>query len=372
MRILQVLTYTSADGAYGGPVAVARAQCAELARRGHEVSLVTGWDGIERTEVEGVRVLPRPVRRVPGMGFAGLAAPHAWMDVRRLARTADVVHLHYARDLVQLPAAALVPRGTPLVLQAHGMVRPDERLAAKALDGLFVRRTYRQAAAHLCLTHAEEIDVPRVGSTNGTIERIRNGVPLPPDRAAWAATPRVLFLARLQERKRPVAFVEMAARLLSAGVRAEFVLHGPDEGELPAVNAAIERHGIAEHVRYGGALAPHDVPRVLADAQAYVLPSVREVFPMALIEAMAAGLPSLLTTDNGVATELAERGTALVTPEDPASMAAALAPVLEDRDAWGRLASSAREDVRRHFSPEAVADRLEDVYAQARTRRSAR
>lgn len=372
MRILHVLTYTSADGAYGGPVAVARAQCGELARRGHDVTLVTGWDGAAHTPIDGVRVLAHPVRKVPGMGFAGLLSPRAWADVRRFGRTADVVHLHYARDLVQLPAATLVPRGTPLVLQAHGMVRPDDRLAAKALDVLFLRRTYHRAAAHLCLTDAEERDVPRVGSPTGDVTRIRNGVPVPPQHAEWAPRPRVLFLARLHERKRPVAFVEMAARLVGEGIDAEFVLHGPDEGELPAVLAAIERHGVAGHVRYAGPLAPHDVPDVLASAQAYVLPSVREVFPMALIEAMAVGLPSVLTTDNGLARELAERGTALVTDEHPAAMAAALAPLLTDPARWRTTAAAARADVRQHFSPEAVADRLEDVYARARSSRSTR
>ncbi|GAB3067870.1 glycosyltransferase [Nocardioides zeae] len=364
MRILQVLTYISADGAYGGPVAVARAQCAELAARGHEVQLVTAWDEQADPTVPGVRVRPHRAARLPGLGFAGLTSPGAWADVRRLARDADVVHLHYARDFVQMPSAASIPRRTPTVLQVHGMVRPDARATARLLDALFVRPAYRRASAHLCLTDDEEAALSDLGPVGGIVARIRNGVPLTATAATWSSRPRIVFLARLHERKRPLAFVEMAARMIADGSPARFDLYGPDEGEGSRVRELIASSGLEERVAYHGAVDPREVATILASAQAYVLPSVREVFPMALLEAMAAGVPSILTDDCGLSDELRSRGTAAVTDGSPAQLADAAARLTNDEATWTEASLRSRADVAAHFSPASVVDRLERIYQE--------
>ena len=75
-------------------------------------------------------VAPRP-DNVPGVGFAGLISPAVALKVFKLSRDADVVHLHFARDFVQV-AAVTLSRGAPLVLQAHGMIRPDRRASRVA------------------------------------------------------------------------------------------------------------------------------------------------------------------------------------------------------------------------------------------------
>ncbi|WZH52234.1 MAG: glycosyltransferase [Nocardioides alkalitolerans] len=364
MRILQVLTYVSADGAYGGPVAVARAQCAELAARGHEVQLVTAWDGQADPDVPGVRVRPHRAARLPGLGFAGLMAPGAWADVRRLGRDADVVHLHYARDFVQMPSAAAVPRSTPTVLQVHGMVRPDARASARLLDAAFVRPAYRRASAHLCLTADEEAALQDLGPVGGTVARIRNGVPVTSTAATWSPRPRIVFLARLHERKRPLAFVEMAARMIAAGSPARFDLYGPDEGEATRVRDLISSSGLEERIACHGAVDPRDVAAILASAQAYVLPSVREVFPMALLEAMAAGVPSILTDDCGLSDELRARGTAAVTDGTPEQLANAVTRVTSDEATWTEASRRSRADIAAHFSTASVVDRLERIYQE--------
>ena len=76
VRILHVVPLVSSDGGYGGPVSVARAQCEELARRGHRVILAAGWDGEAKMHIPGVTTrLHRAYQTVPGEGFAGLTSP---------------------------------------------------------------------------------------------------------------------------------------------------------------------------------------------------------------------------------------------------------------------------------------------------------
>jgi hypothetical protein len=74
MRILHVVTLVSADGAYGGPVAVAVAQTQALAELGHDVTLLAGWDGRAKLSAPKVDVqllrarADRPVRGRAGSG----------------------------------------------------------------------------------------------------------------------------------------------------------------------------------------------------------------------------------------------------------------------------------------------------------------
>src|SRR6478735_802081 len=104
MRIAHVVTYVSADGAFGGPVAVAIAQAEELARRGNDVHFLAGWDGVATLQIPGVDVrLFATKHRAPGL--SGLSAPGLRRFLGRHRDSFDVVHVHLGRDLVTLPAA---------------------------------------------------------------------------------------------------------------------------------------------------------------------------------------------------------------------------------------------------------------------------
>jgi hypothetical protein len=98
VRIAHVLTYVSADGAYGGPLAVLVAQCRELAARGHTVEVFAGWDGVATLEIPGVTVHLFPVVRAVPMGFSGLVSPALFRAVTTRLREFDVLHVHLSRD----------------------------------------------------------------------------------------------------------------------------------------------------------------------------------------------------------------------------------------------------------------------------------
>ena len=369
MRILQVLTLVSANGAYGGPVAVAVGQTQALAELGHDVTLLAGWDGVAKLSIPKVDVqLLRARQAVPGAGFAGLCSPGLWMEARRRATEADVVHVHLGRDMVSLPAALVAAScGRPLVVQTHGMVRVDHRLKAKVVDALLTRRALQHTAAQLVLTDEEEADAQVVAGRPLNTARVANGVVIPSLSAEWDGTtePEVVYCARLHHRKRPIAFVEMAAAFLDAGGVARFTMYGPDEGELSGVVRAIAAHGLGSKVKYLGALAPADVLPRLSQAQAYVLPSVNEPFPMSLLEAMSLALPSVITDSTGVSAAFATSGAAEVTDGTPTSMAQALSEVLASASAWQTRSSRARQEIAEHYRADSVARHLEDLYNTA-------
>ncbi|MEU2286246.1 glycosyltransferase [Streptomyces sp. NPDC013178] len=368
MRLVHVVTLVSDDGAFGGPTSVAVAQLEECAARGHDVTLVSLWRGRARAaeRIGAVRFVSRPARRlVPGRGCLGLMHPLLLRDLWRAMGRADAVHLHAGRDLVSLAALAVARlRRTAFVTQTHGMVEPRTGVVARVFDRVYVP-LLRRARCCLVLTERERRALTEVLGPDGPpLVSLPNGLRPAPVEAG--TRPRgdheVIFLARLHPRKRPEAFVEMAALVHKETPEARFTLYGADEGSLAAVNRLVADRGLTEVVSYGGALEHSAALEAYRKATVYVLPSVHEPFPMTVLEALAEGTPVVCTDSSGIAAELARRQAALVTDGSPEALADAVAALLVDEELRRGLAEAGRRAIDEVFSIRAVVDRLEDVY----------
>jgi glycosyltransferase involved in cell wall biosynthesis len=367
------VTLVSPDGAFGGPIRVALNQAAELRRRGHDVHLAAGWrgEGSPPSALDGIPAKLFPAfRLIRPMGFSGMVSPGLALWVLRNIGDYDIVHVHAGRDLISTTSMALawVRRGR-YVTQTHGMVQPDERLRAKIMDAAAVRGLLRAAGTRFVLTKHEEDGLVQVLGSSTTCEQLPNGVPAQPDFPdAVEDGGEVLFCARLHERKRPIAFVGMAAELLRRGLIAKFAMIGPDEGELAAVRDSISKRGLEKHVRYEGALNYDAVPGRMRQAAVYVLPSMHEPFPMSMLEALALGIPSVCTDTCDIAAPLREYGAAVVTDGSVTALADAVQVILTDDALRSELSRNARKVVAELFSMNAVGNRLERTYQSVVTR----
>ncbi|MFE5819638.1 glycosyltransferase [Streptomyces sp. NPDC056479] len=367
MKLVHVVTLVSEDGAFGGPTSVAAGQLEECATRGHEVTLLSLWRGKSPApaRIGSVPLRTRPARTLLPGRFTGLMHPLLVGDMWRSMGRADVVHIHAGRDLVSLTALAVATlRGKRFFTQTHGMVEPRHRVVAKLFDLLYVP-LLRRARGCLVLTERERRAVSEViGPEGPPLLTLSNGVR--PGHAAGverrSSAPEALFMARLHPRKRPDAFVEMAALVHAKLPGVRFVLYGADEGLLPTVRQLIATHRLGDVVSYGGALSYAEALRAHARAAVYVLPSVDEPFPMTVIEALSAGTPVVCTDTCGMADELARREAAVVTDGSPRAMADAVCVVLTDENRRDGLVRAGRRAVEESFSIHAVADRLEEIY----------
>jgi glycosyltransferase involved in cell wall biosynthesis len=363
MRILQVVTLLSPDGAGGGPAQVALNQSVELIGQGHDVTVAAATRGypVVPTELNGVPVKLFAARTlIPRTGFAGMGAPALSRWFHSNWAGFDIVHVHFARDLVVLPVALAARRHRmPYVLQTHGMVVPSGHPLAAPLDAAWTRKVVRDAGAVFYLNPQERDQLVAVGGQGLRLVALGNGVPDYPTAAPPTGPPEVLFVARMHPRKRPVAFVEMAKALLNAGVDARFTLIGPDEGEGPALRAAIDGE---PRIAWEGALPFAAVPQRMAAASVYVLPSVREPYPMSVLQAMSVGLPVVVSDDCGLA-QLVERADCgvVVEPEVPA-LAAAVESILADPSLARAMSGRALATVRTELGMTEVGDRLMDTY----------
>lgn len=377
MKILHVVTLHTPDHAFGGPTRVAlnlsRVQRAE-GDDARIMALGDGFDGPLPRQVEGVPVhLYRARRLLPMFEVSGITSGALLLAARRMMRGADVVHVHLMRDLVTLPAALLaLASGTPLVIQTHGMVDPTEKRVAQLTDLLGVRKVLRGADAVLHLTESERIDVNAVAAPVELTRTVRlvNGV-RPQKRKPGrdpARPPTVLFLARIQERKRPEDFVAAMPAVLAEHPDARFVLAGPDTGALPGTLRLARELGVLDSLDHVGPLGHEEVLAAGRQADVYVLPSIEEPLGVSVLEAMSVGTPVVITRTCGLGPDVAEAGAGRVIDsrvgEDAANahkVARAVLELLEPRanDAAGQ---AAWELVGEHFTIDVVTRRLRRTY----------
>ena len=188
-----------------------------------------------------------------------------------------------------------------------------------------------------------------------------NGTNLPTlDARPDNRTPVLGSVGRLVEAKDYRTLIEAAARLHDSGMDFHLCIvgDGPERADLERVIAAHELGGVVELVG-----AQSDVPSWLRGFDVFVLSSIREGQPLALLEAMAHGLPIVATRVGGIPSTV-EDGVeaALVGPGRPEELAATLQALLYDRQRRETLGRNARLRAERDFSIEAVATRYAQVY----------
>lgn len=375
MRILQVVTYISPDGAYGGPVRVAINQAKALRKMGHTVVILAaagGFNEVPPNEYDGVPVKLFPARRVlPKTGFAGLTSPRLLLWLAHSVKSADVVHVHLARDLVTLPAAALsVLAKKPLVVQTHGMIDHTDNVLANPLDKLLTRPILRRARSVLHLTATERDALIAVAGKTLKFRHLPNGVVVPPNRAIEQksgpqAVPEVIYLARLHARKRPLFVLGAASELQTRWPCARFVLVGPDEGEGRKISQAIQQTTHSGYATWVGALPPRETSERMLNSSIFVLPSVNEPFGMSVIEAMALGIPVVVTNSCGLAPTVQQYNAGIVCGPSQSEFTAAVEMLLGNETKRIEMGARGRVVVQEQFSLDAVITNLVGIYNEA-------
>lgn len=377
MKILHVVTLHTPDHAFGGPTRVALNLSKVQRAEGDDARIMAlgdGFDGPLPSQVEGVPAHLYQARHLlPRFEVSGITSGPLLLAARRMMRGADVVHVHLMRDLVTLPAGLLaLASGTPLVVQTHGMVDPTEKRVAQLTDLLGVRRVLRGADAVLHLTETERIDVNAVAAPVPLTRTVRlvNGV-RPQERKPArdpVRPPTVLFLARIQERKRPEDFVAAMPAVLAEHPDARFVLAGPDTGALAGTLRLARELGVLDSLDHVGPLGHEEVLAAGRQADVYVLPSIEEPLGVSVLEAMSVGTPVVITRTCGLGPDVARAGAGRVIDSRPGEDAAnarkvarAVLELLEPK-ANAEAGQAAWELVGEHFTIDVVTRTLRRTY----------
>jgi N-acetylglucosaminyldiphosphoundecaprenol N-acetyl-beta-D-mannosaminyltransferase len=293
---------------------------------------------------------------------------------RRLIRAVrpHIVHTHLLRaDLYGGLAARL--SGVPVVLSTAYAIGAYRRDRIRRLDGLLDQFARRTPMHVLAVSDAVAADLSRrMRWPRDRVHVVRTGVDLPEmpvapkSRGEWRAlwnippeAPLVLTVARLSYEK-DLATLLQAAELLGPSSPARFVIvgDGPMRGDL---ERAIQARGLAPRVVLAG--FRRDVADALQAADLFVLPSLMEGMPNALLEAMAAGLPAVATNVGGIP-EVVRDGIEglLVRARDHRALAHAVGVLLADSPRRKAMGAAARLRIAQEFRVDLVAGHYAALY----------
>lgn len=324
MRILCISNYYKPAYIYGGPVRCISELCEALAKLDCSVTvLTTNVNGddlldvpLERPmDVDGVEVIYYPITRVSPESF--FYSPALAKACHEKISKFDLVVLQTMFTHTMGPAVKACKRaGVPYIVQTHGQLLPwslKQKRIKKMIYQVLIGRSYlEQASALHCTDPVEAHWIDRLGIRTPKII-VPNGInsgrlsQLPPRgniRRQFHISDDanlLLFLGRLHRKKRPDIAIEVLAAAQSLPVETHLVMAGPDEMKMTAIlQAQAQRLGCADRIHFTGLLQTHEVLSALADADLLLMPSEPESenFGMSAIEAMAAGVPVLVS--NGV------------------------------------------------------------------------
>ena len=337
----------------GGSERIGADLAMQMKRQGHKVVCFAFYDHAgpirEELETAGIDCVnldytarPRPVRRI--------TYP---VEFFRFLVRYNVVGLvvHHATALILCGLAAWAARVPRLVMVEHGLHQLRDRADYRRRARRYCR--FADAIVGVDQTIVDyfrtQMDVP-----DRRLSYIPNAVQLRELNSALRTDVRrklgvssdefvFLFVGRLQPEKdipTLLAAYRLVAQELNSRVRLWIVGNGPLRESL---QAEADRLGLTASIDFLG--ARRDVPQLLEAADAFVMTSITEGQPMALLEAMAAGLPCIGTEVGGIPGLIGNGGGLVVPPRDPGALAQEMMHLVRDLSLRNSLGRCARERV---------------------------
>jgi len=369
-RLPTVFHLRSSGGMFGADRVVLDL-CFELPAAGYRALMVP------LIEPGGVGAELRSAAEAAGVPVRPLVLTHRfdWRAVARLRRLAAVEgpailhgHDYKTNFLIRLAASPDIRR----VATLHGRVGTDWKLRLyEALDARLVRSFDRV----ICVSERMRALEERPGFQPIAIH---NGIDLERFRVAVAADPafrlrmRALLglpadaeiigsVGRLSAEKGYDVLLRAVARLVPARPRLHLLLIGNGH-EQRTLRQLAAKLGVADRLHLPG--LRDDSPALYPAFDVFCLPSYREGLPLALLEALAAGLPAAVTAVGGVPEVIGDRSPVALTvaPGDVEGLAQGLTRLLDDSDLRARLGAEARRRVEERFSRAQMARAVARLY----------
>ena len=332
----------------------------QLVARGHDVAVLAPHDRGPGGRAAGA------VLRVPYRGTVAPIAPSP-LAIRRLSRVfarlaPDVVHVH--EPLAPSTAMwATLASPAPVVATFHAFL---DRSRAMELAAPLLRTVARRLAASIAVSEAAAAFLRRAVPELEPVV-IPNGVDVAAfegaEPAALPAGRRIAWIHRLDPQKGFGVALEAFSALVGDVPDARLVVggEGRDRGLVEGLTEAVR-----SRVTMLGTVAHADVSGILRGSEAAIAPATgQESFGIAVVEAMAAGVPVVASDIAGYREVVRDRRDGLlVPPGDPAALAAGMRSILQDAGLASRLAEGGRVRARAYAWSTVVA-RLEEVYGQA-------
>lgn len=355
----------------GGAERVMANMAEALARSGHLVTVLSS-----QNDVEGIAASPdnKPADqdhnpkliRLPYNGLRLIGtAQYMWGLNRWLNRyRPDLVYVSMLKHDAYVAVRAGQKLGFPMILRPEGAgLTGDLAWQKRGRFGAVIGRKTRQANGLVALSETIQRELLTDGYDPNRIHLIANGVPVPVEH--WSSdkanvTKQVVFVGRLAQEKGLDTLLDAWPEALKSlpGMQLRLIGDGP-------MRAALEQQakhlGIANSVEFAGALS--DAAKQIRQASLFVLPSREEGLSIALLEAMAMGLPVVASDipGNRILVKPGVTGR-LALPDQPLILSEMIVQAFANQELTLRMAQAGRALVQTNYSIEAVAQRHLELF----------
>ena len=387
MHILHLTPYYAPAYAFGGVVRAVEGMAQALVAKGHQVTVLT-TDALDQTTayegtlddfLDGVRVIRCPNVSPALRGKLNLSTPRQMRQIAQsVLPTVDVLHIHEFRTVENLLVTPVAhDLNKPIVLSPHGTVNLSTGRSRLKVgwDKLLSASVALRIDHVIALVEPELDDVQTLWQNFGRrqiptqFSIIPNGIhlddflSLPPAddfRAKYGLgdAPTVLFMGRLQARKGVDVLVK--AFQLADVKDSRLLIVGPDEGMLDVLRSLAEGD---DRICITGYLGGEERLKALSASDIFALPAVGEGLSMAVLEAMGAGLPVILSQGCNMS-DVEPNGAGYVVDISPDAIADKLRILLTDANLRQEMGGASRQLIAQKYTWEKVASKLDSVYQE--------
>jgi glycosyltransferase involved in cell wall biosynthesis len=353
---------------------------------GHEVSIyTTDLDGSKRLDIP----VDQPLRGEDGVVRWYFATQRSDLygvsmsligALRRNVPNFDVVHIHSLYRFTSTVAAHYCRRyDVPFILRPHGTLDPfifhRHRMRKRIYEALFEIRNLKTAAAVHFTAQEEMRLVQSLGfEFRGVVVPLGVDVEMRADRnqlreqftrefPETRGKNVILFLSRLTFKKGLDLLAKAFGTVARTRPDVHLVLAGPDdEGYGRKVRQWLDHEGVLDRTTFTGMLSGDRKAAAFADAELFVLPSYSENFGIAVVEALAAGVPAIISNKINIWREVSDAHAGLIVNCDADELARAISTLLDDRELRRVLSDAGKLLVAEKFTWPSVAARMTAVY----------
>jgi glycosyltransferase involved in cell wall biosynthesis len=381
VRVLHVIP--SIAPRYGGPSVAIEGMAAGLASLGFDVTVATtDADGAGRLDVPTSQPVLRDKvtyrffhRSLPGEWKYSRPLGH-W--IRDNVKGFEIVHVHGMFIYTTIPSCrgARAAR-VPYIIRPLGTLDPwsmrRHRWKKRPYYRLIEHAHLAKAAAVHCTSKAEGAAVAELGFPS-LVSVVPLGVEIPEatqHTRSDSSTVSVIFLSRLDPKKGLPILIDAMSLVRSQNPHVRLIVVGSGESTYRrAMEAHCHDRGLSDIVHFKGHLSGTAKLEALRSADIFVLPSYQENFGIAVVEAMAAELPVVVSPQVGIAEEIQTHGAGLVSIIKAEMLAAAIQKLVDNGSLRRQMGAAGRRLVQERYSWPAVCSELVELYQRAIDRRT--